>query len=81
MNIYLTTEELSLKIKYNPRYIREHLKDKVFKKDIHYIKPFGGKKILYIWNEIEKLILSPAKEENPMDKIILRRKRAYNGQN
>lgn len=71
--LYLTTEELSIRIKYEPRYIREHLKDKIFRKGIHYIQPFGGRKILYIWNEIEKIMNVPPIEEDPMEKIKLRR--------
>lgn len=73
-NTYLTTDELSCRIKYDSRYIREHLKDRVFKKDIHYIKPFGGRKILFVWNEIEKIMATSYKEENPMENIKLRRR-------
>ncbi|MGP5346145.1 hypothetical protein ACTXLJ_05660 [Psychrobacter celer] len=51
---YLTTQELSDLIKYNPRTIRNELKDSVLIEGIHYIRPFGGRKILYIWEEIEK---------------------------
>ncbi len=54
MAIYLTTEELSEKIKYDPRTIRERLKDSVLLEGLHYIRPFGGRKILYIWDVIEK---------------------------
>jgi hypothetical protein len=50
---YLTTEELSSRIKYDPRTIRERLKDSVLLEGIHYIRPFGGRKILYIWEKIE----------------------------
>lgn len=50
---YLTTEELSSKIKYDPRTIRERLKDSVLLEGVHYIRPFGGRKILYIWEKIE----------------------------
>ncbi len=73
MSLYLTTEELSTRIKYDPKYIRERMKDKIFKKGIHYIKPFGGRKILFIWNEIEKIINHKEEESNPMSKITLRR--------
>jgi len=75
MNIYLTTDELSSRIKYDVRYIREHMKDRIFKKGIHYIRPFNGRKILYIWNEIEKIMAIPsmAANDNPMEKIKLRR--------
>ena len=50
---YLTTDELSSKIKYDSRTIRESLKDSVLLEGIHYIRPFGGRKILYIWETIE----------------------------
>ena len=54
MCTYLTTDELSEKIKYDPRTIRERLKDSVLLEGVHYIRPFGGRKILYIWEQIEE---------------------------
>jgi hypothetical protein len=51
---YLTTEELSAKIKYDARTIRERLKDSVLLEGRHYFRPFGGRKILYIWEIIER---------------------------
>lgn len=51
---YLTTDELSGRIKYDPRTIRERLKDSVLLEGTHYIRPFGGRKILYIWEHIER---------------------------
>ncbi|WP_198244473.1 hypothetical protein [methane-oxidizing endosymbiont of Gigantopelta aegis] len=50
---YLTTAELSEKIKYDPRTIRNVLKDSVLLEGRHYIRPFGGRKILFIWEHIE----------------------------
>lgn len=50
---YLTTDELSSRIKYDSRTIRERLKDSVLLEGVHYIRPFGGRKILYIWEKIE----------------------------
>jgi len=50
---YLTTEELSARIKYDPRTIRDQLKDSVLLEGRHYFRPFGGRKILYIWEVIE----------------------------
>jgi len=52
-NTYLTTEELSVRIKYDVRTIRERLKDSVLFEGTHYIRPFGRRKILYIWEQIE----------------------------
>jgi len=51
---YLTTEELSARIKYDARTIRNQLKDSVLLEGIHYVRPFGGRKILYIWERIEQ---------------------------
>ena len=51
---YLTTEELSDRIKYDQRTIRERLKDSVLLEGVHYIRPFGGRKILYVWERIEE---------------------------
>lgn len=51
---YLTTEELSSLIKYDCRTIRNKLKDTVLMEGVHYIKPFGGRKILYIWENIQR---------------------------
>ena len=46
---YLTTQEFSDRIKYDVRTIRERLKDSVLLECVHYIRPFGGRKILYLW--------------------------------
>ena len=55
MNLtYITTKELAERIHYNERTIRNQLKDSVFIEGIHYIRPFGGRKILYVWERIEE---------------------------
>ena len=51
---YLTTEELSDRIKYDVRTIRERLNDSVLLEGVHYFRPFGGRKILYIWEAIQR---------------------------
>jgi len=51
---YLTTAELSGKIKYDSRTIRDQLIDSVLLEGVHYIRPFGRRKILYIWERIER---------------------------
>lgn len=53
MCTYLTTDELADRIKYDSRTIREQLKDSVLHEGRHYVRPFGGRKILYIWEHIE----------------------------
>jgi hypothetical protein len=56
---YLTTDELAARIKYDVRTIREHLKDSVLVEGVHYIRPFAGRKILYIWERIERDMARP----------------------
>jgi hypothetical protein len=51
---YLTTEELATRLHYNPRYIRDFLIDAVLLEGTHYFRPFGRRKILFIWEAIEK---------------------------
>ena len=51
---YLTTKELSERIHYNERTIRNQLKDSILLEGIHYIRPFGGRKILFVWERIEE---------------------------
>lgn len=63
---YLTTAELSARIKYDVRTIRERLKDSVLLEHRHYFRPFGGRKILYIWEAIEQDML----ESNAQRSIV-----------
>ncbi|MCG5525294.1 hypothetical protein LRB11_10170 [Ectothiorhodospira haloalkaliphila] len=51
---YLTTEGLAERIHYDARTIRDSLKDSVLIEGIHYFRPFGGRKILYVWENIER---------------------------
>jgi hypothetical protein len=50
----LTTEELAAHIKYAPRTIREYWKDSVLFENIHYIRPLGDRKVLYIWEVLDQ---------------------------
>ena len=55
MNLtYITTKELAERIHYNERTIRNQLKDSVLIEGVHYIRPFGGRKILFVWERIEE---------------------------
>lgn len=51
---YLTTDELAARIKYDVRTIRERLMDSVLIEGTHYVRPFGGRKLLFIWEVIER---------------------------
>lgn len=55
---YLTTKELSERIKYDDRTIREQLKDSVLFEGVHYVRPFGGRKILFLWERVEEEMLN-----------------------
>lgn len=59
---YLTTRELARRIGYEPRTIREKLKDSVLIEGRHYFHPFGGRKILYIWEHVEEDMFDVAME-------------------
>jgi hypothetical protein len=63
---YLTTEELAQRIKYDPRTIRDSLKDSVLLEGVHYFRPFGGRKILYIWETIEQDMYKQSQAQNVM---------------
>ena len=56
----LNAKELSQRIKFSAPYINHALKDHVFFEGIHYIKPFGGRKVFYIWEAIEKELFKPS---------------------
>lgn len=60
VNTYLTTIELAERIKYEPRYIREFMMDSVLLEGVHYIRPFGGRKILFLWEAVERDMLNSA---------------------
>jgi hypothetical protein len=59
---YLTTEALAERIHYDVRTIRDRLKDSVLIEGKHYFRPFGGRKILYIWETIERDMRQPVVE-------------------
>lgn len=63
---YITTEELAERLHYAPRYILNCLKDSVLVEGIHYVKPFGRRKILYLWEAIERDMLHSSAQEIPV---------------
>ncbi len=54
METYLTTDQLASLIHYDARTIRTRLKDAVLLEGIHYIRPFGGRKLLFVWEAIQR---------------------------
>lgn len=54
---YLTARELADRIKYKPNVINNMLKDSVLLEGVHYIRPFGRRKVLYLWEVVEQTML------------------------
>jgi len=63
---YLTTEQLAERIHYDPRTIRDRLKDSVLLEGIHYIRPFGGRKLLFVWETIEQDMPKVSVDRGPL---------------
>lgn len=55
---YISAVELATKIPYHPKYINDKLKDRYLFEGKHYVRPFGGKRVLYIWEEVEKALFN-----------------------
>ena len=66
---YLTTAELSQRIKYDSRYINNVLKDSVFLEGVHFIRPFG-RKVLYLWEIIEADMTNSSNTQDLMKGVI-----------
>lgn len=56
----LTSRELASRIKFSANYINSALRDSVFIEGKHYIRPFNGRKVLYIWEEVELVLFETA---------------------
>lgn len=55
---YLTARELADRIKYKPNVINNMLKDSVLIEGVHYVRPFGRRKVLYLWEAVERTMLN-----------------------
>jgi hypothetical protein len=62
---FLTTDQLAERIHYDARTIRTRLKDAVLFEGVHYIRPFGGRKLLFIWEAIERDISKASSRHAP----------------
>jgi len=63
---YITTEQLAERIHYDARTIRTRLKDAVLLEGVHYIRPFGGRKLLFIWETIQRDIGTASAGRGPL---------------
>lgn len=51
---WITTDELAERIRYDPRTIRTRLMGTVLIEGVHYFRPFGGRKILFVWEAVQR---------------------------
>lgn len=63
---YITTDQLAERIHYDARTIRDRLKDSVLLEGVHYIRPFGGRKLLFIWEAIARDIGNASAAHQPL---------------
>ena len=61
---YLSAAQLAQRIPFSKRYIAEVMKDSVFEQGVHYIRPFGGRRVVYLWEPIEELLLTTKQSES-----------------
>jgi predicted ArsR family transcriptional regulator len=62
MVTYLNTRQLAERLGYSPRTIRSSFKDVVFLEGVHYFRPYGRMRPLYIWDVIERDMQEHSKE-------------------
>jgi hypothetical protein len=65
-NTYLTTAQLAARIGYEEKTIRNSLVDSVLIEGIHYIRPFGRRKMLFIWEKIEEDMTNHSAAKAPL---------------
>jgi len=61
---YLTAQQLGERLNYNTRYVNNVLRTECFTEGRHYIRPFGRRRILYIWEAIEEDMFDTASVES-----------------
>ncbi|MCK9534997.1 MAG: hypothetical protein M0Q98_09945 [Pseudomonas sp.] len=67
---FLTTDELAKRIHYNARTIRNELVDTCLFEGVHYIRPFGRRKFLFIWEQIEADLLGSVSDSIAMPSAV-----------
>ena len=69
MNEYLTTEELSERIKMAPGSIRNLVWKKTFIENVHYVKP-TERKLLFIWDACENWLYGHSNDSTQKSGLI-----------
>lgn len=63
---YLTTRQLAERLQFAERYINEVLRPECLLEGRHFVRPFGRRKVLYLWENIEEDMHAQAQIEVPM---------------
>ena len=66
---YITAAQLSTAIGYDERTIRTQLKDSVLIEGIHYIRPFGRRRLLFHWPRIQRDMVKFSKARQPIKDV------------
>lgn len=66
MQTFMTAKQLGKVMNYTPRHINDYLKDRVFFEGDHYLRLPGSRRILYIWENIERDLLTDGSSIIPM---------------
>ena len=69
MEEYLTTNELSARIKLTPGTIRNLVHKKTFVENTHYVKP-TARKLLFLWSAIEEWLHGHSQIESQEKSLI-----------
>ena len=66
---YITAAQLATAIGYDERTVRTQLKDTVLIEGIHYIRPFGRRRLLFNWPRIQRDMVKFSKARQPIRDI------------
>ena len=61
---YLNAESVAKKLDYSPRYFKEVIVKNFLEENVHYIRGFGGRKLIFIWEKIEEELLGKLQSHN-----------------
>ena len=56
--LYLNTEITAKRLGYSTRYFRNTIVKNSLIENVHYIRGFGGRKLIFIWERVEEELLS-----------------------
>lgn len=75
---HLTLQELSVRLNYKPQTILRKLVGKYLIEGIHFFRPFGGRRMIFIWEPINRDMRRP-RVESPLSSIPMAKGGKRNG--